>query len=247
MAAHSQGYTIVEVSLFLAITGLLFVIALFGTGNTLLTTRFSDTGRTTHAYLQKQYDNLFNGINARPGQEECNASVVDTLANQPPGASTCLSLGKAIFFKVGSTSLTTYDIVGTEPANPNYSLPDTDLIKSFSPKIVRNVSVDTFQIPWQATIIGGKRPVDNVPTDVFALIRSPRSTHVVSYTFKESDLRPDPNDMGPVLIDANTGQLTNFCIKSADNGSRIAKIVVTGGQGQDAIQLGFDANTGDCL
>ncbi|HWZ65540.1 MAG TPA: hypothetical protein VNX65_01945 [Patescibacteria group bacterium] len=246
MASHSQGYTIIEVSLFLAITGLLFIIALFGTGNALQTTRFSDTGRTTHAYLQKQYDNLFNGVNTRPGQEECNASNVDTLASQSPGTSNCLSLGKAIFFKIGSTVLTTYDVVGTEPANPNYNLSDTDLIKSFSPKLVRNVSVDTFQIPWQATIIGGKRPVDNVSTDVFMLIRSPRSTHVVSYTFKESDLRPDPNDMSPVLIDANTSQLTNFCLKSADNSSKIAKIVITGDQGQDSIQLGFDANAGDC-
>lgn len=250
MVLHSQGYTIVEVSLFLAVSGLLVLIALLGTGNSIQTTRFSDTGRSTHAYFQKQYDNLLNGVNSRPGQESCSNSVVSNGSNQNPGTSNCLLLGKAMLIKPGVSTITTYDIVGTEPANPNYDLPDTDLIRAFSPTIVRSVGADVFQIPWLAKVLGGKRaaaPVsDGLPTDMFAIIRSPRSTHIVSYTFQEAALQGG-NDMAAVVSNnANIEQQTNFCVRSADNAASIAKFVITGMQGQDAVQLVFDAVAGDC-
>jgi type II secretory pathway pseudopilin PulG len=251
MVLHDQGFTIVEVSLFLAISGLLVLIALIGTGSSIQTTRFSDTGRSTHAYLQKQYDNLLNGVNSRPGQEQCSGSIVDSTSNQSPGTSNCLLLGKAMRIKTGGSNITTYDIVGTEPATPNYDLPDTDLIQTFKPTIVRSVGADTFQMPWLATVIGGKRAPaptsDGLPADMFAIIRSPRSTHIVSYTFQEASLLGS-NDMTPIVSNrVNTEQLTSFCIKSADNANSIAKFVITGMQGQDAIQLVFGAVAGDCL
>lgn len=246
MVRRTQGYTIIEVSLFLAITGLLILIVLIGTGNTVRTTRFSDSNRSLHAYLQKQYDNILNGVNTRPGQEECIGGVVDTTSTQPPGASNCLLLGKLVSLKQNATTVQTFDIVGQEPANPNYNLADVDLIKTYQPTIVRNVSSDTFQIPWGAKIVGSKRLADNKAEDQFAIIRSPRSTHIVSYTFNESDLGGS-NDMTGVVSNAsNIEQSTNFCVNSVDAPGLLSKITATGNQGQDALQLTFDASSGDC-
>lgn len=246
MVLRAQGYTIIEVSLFLAITGLLVLIALIGTGNTIRTTRFSDSNRSLQAYLQKQYDNLLNGVNTRPGQEECFFGIVDTSASQPPGASNCLLLGKLISLKQNTNAIQTYDIVAHEPATPDFTLSDTDLIKTYQPTIVRNVSVDSFQIPWGAAIAGSKRLADNQASDQIALIRSPRSTHIVTYTFKESDLSGSDDLTGVVSNSSNIEQNTNFCIGSADSPGVLAEIAATGSQGQDAFKLTFDVTNGDC-
>ena len=252
---RSEGYTITEISLFLGITGLLFLFALVGTGSTLRTTRFTDSGQSLHAYLQKQYDNLLNGVDTRPGQEECNTGTVDTFAHQAPGTSPCLLLGKLVTLTQATSStpssntIHTYDIVGTEPANPNFTLSDQNLIVTYQPRIVTSVGTDMFEIPWQAYMSGSKRPQppgDNKAVDELALIRSPRSTHILMYTFKASDLAGSNDMTGVVSNAANIEIPSNFCVTSADRLVPTAEIKTTGGQGQDAFQLNFDAPGGDC-
>lgn len=246
MVLRSQGFTIIEVSIFLAVSGLLITIALLGTGNVIQRTRFSDSGRSLNSYLQQQYDNILNGVNTRLGQEECNASQVDTNSSQAPGMSNCLFLGKLIVFKRNSSTVQTFDIVGTEPANPNYNLSDNGLIKTFTPKVVRSVGTDNFQIPWGSILSGSKRLADNKSVTDIAFIRSPRSTHIVSYMFDDSTLNGG-NDLSGMLNDAsNMESKTNYCISSPDIAGSLTKLTATGGQGQDALQITFDAIPGDC-
>lgn len=248
-AKHSEGYTIIEVSLFLGISALLLTFALVGTGLSIRTTRFTDTTRSVHAYVQQQYDDLLNGVNSRFGTEACNSGVIDTGTPQTPGTSNCLFMGKLIVFTQNSSNLVTYNIIGTEPANADYTKPDEQLIYDFTPTIVRNVGVETYNIPWSATVSGSKRPVDSKAVDAYAIIRSPRSTRIVSYVYKEPSagyaLAPlvDPS----LPADANNiNKPASFCIKSADGLGQPSKITISGGQGQDAIGVSFDAITGDC-
>ncbi len=248
-AKRSEGYTIVEISLFLGISALLLVVAMVGTGLSIRTTRFTDTTRSLHAYVQQQYDDLLNGVNSRSGAEACNAGVIDTGTSQTPGTSNCLIMGKLIVFQQNSSDLTTYDIIGTEPANVDYTKSDEQLIYDFTPTIVRTVGVATYNIPWTATISGSKRPIDGKAVDAFALIRSPRSTRIVSYVYKEPAgsyaLAPLINPLTPG--DANNiSKPASFCVKSADGLGSPSKITISGGQGQDAIGVSFDAVTGDC-
>lgn len=249
MGQRSEGYTIVEVSLFLGISALLLVVALVGTGLSIRTTRFTDTTRSVHAYVQQQYDDLLNGVNSRNGSQACNAGVIDTGTSQTPGTSNCLIMGKLIVFKQGSSDLTTYDIVGTEPSNADYTKPDEQLIYDFTPTIVSTVDVQTYNIPWSATISGSKRPIDSKAVDAFALIRSPRSTRIVSYAYKEP---AGSYSLAPLINPATPGDVNNiskpasFCVASADGLGSPSKITVSGGQGQDAIGVSFDTVTGDC-
>jgi len=248
-AQRSEGYTIIEVSLFLGISALLLTIALVGTGLSIRTTRFTDSTRSLHAYVQQQYDDLLNGVNSRFGAESCNSGVIDTATPQTPGTSNCLYMGKLIVLKQGSSDITTYNIIGTEPANADYTKPDEQLIFDFTPTIIRNVGVETYNIPWTANISGSKRPVDGKAVDAFALIRSPRSTRIVSYVYKEPvgsySLAPLINPSTPGDVN-NISQPASFCLSSADGLSQPSKITVTGGQGQDAIGVSFDAVAGDC-
>src|SRR6266536_3229274 len=96
---RAEGYTIIEVSLFLGISALMLAIALVGTGLSIRTTRFADSTRSLHAYVQQQYDDLLNGVNSRLGNEACNSGVISTATPQTPGTSNCLYMGKLILFK----------------------------------------------------------------------------------------------------------------------------------------------------
>lgn len=247
---RSEGYTIIEVSLFLGISALLLAVALVGTGLSIRTTRFTDSTRSIHAYIQQQYDNLLNGVNSRFGTEACASGTVSTGTSQTPGTSNCLFLGKLMVFTRNSSNVVTYNIIGTEPASVDYSQSDERLIYNFTPTIVRNVGVETYNIPWMATISGSKRTIDSQGVDAYAIIRSPRSTRIVSYTYKE------PATAGYALaplinpsVGANANNISqpaNFCLSSADGLGQPSKLMITGGQGQDAIGVSFDAATGDC-
>lgn len=244
----AAGYTIVEVSLFLAVSSLLFIIALIGTGNTVRSSRFTDSSRSLHAFVQKKYDDILNGVNSRPGAEVCNAGSVSS-GTQTPGTSDCWLLGRLITLTRGTSIVHAYNIIGTEPAGVDYSVSDEKLIYNFQPTVVTTTGVDTFEVPWAASISGSKRLSDNKAVDAFALIRSPRSTRIVPYVFKEPgsgyNLATLINPSDPADAD-NIEQTANFCLSSAEGFGNPSKITVTGGQGQDVIQLAFDAVAGDC-
>lgn len=249
MSVNQAGYTIIEVTLFLAVSGLLVLVAIIGTGNTIRASRFTDSSRTLHAYIQKQYDDILNGVNSRAGQERCTAGVVDTSVSQTPGTSTCLLLGKLLAIKQGTSEVTSYDVIGVEPASPDFSKSDEALIYDYRPVPVQNVGVTSLQVPWGAEFIGSKRPVDDQAVNMFAMIRSPKSTRIISYTFKEPS---GPYTLYSLLNPAvaananNINKPANFCLQSADGFSVLSKLMVTDGQGQAAIQLDFNATTGDC-
>lgn len=246
---RSGGYTIVEVSLFLGISALLLTIALVGTGLSIRTTRFTDSTRSLHAYVQQQYDDLLNGVNSRFGTEACNSGTINTGLNQTPGTSNCLYMGKLMVFKQGTSKVTTYNIIGTEPATVDYSKADEQLIYDFTPTVVTSVGVDDYDIPWQASVSGSKRLIDNRAVDALALVRSPRSTRIVTYTYKEPAAAYSLASLiNPSLpADANNiSKAANFCITSADGLSQPSKITTSAGQGQDALGVSFDALAGDC-
>lgn len=249
---RSEGYTIIEVSLFLAVSGLLVLIALIGTGATIRSSRFTDSSRSVHAFVQKQYDNILNGVNTRPGDETCNAGVVSTTSGVPAGRSNCLLIGKLIVMAQNADVARAYTIVGTEPINPDYNKADEALIYDFQPAIVRNVGVEQFDIPWGATVMGSKRTSGGNAVDAVAMIRSPRSSRIVTYIYKEPGASYSLASLINPSVPANEANFnkptnpSNFCFKSADDFNVLSKLTFSGGQGQDAIQLTFDATIGDC-
>lgn len=242
--ASVEGYTVVEVSLFLAVSGLLFLIALFGTGNTIRSVRFTDSGRSLTAFMQKQYDSLIAGVNTRPNTVSCAGGVIGP-GSQTPGTSNCLLMGKLILFNPGDYKVNVYSIVGTEPASVDYNQTDEDLIVDFAPQVVPSVGTEEYDIPWEAYISDIRRTSDNQATNGLVLIRSPRSTRVINYTYKP--VLPLDNNLNSVVNTAtNANRTTNFCIKNADGLGAPAKIVVNDAPNQTAVSIKFDTTDGDC-
>lgn len=239
------GYTIIEVSLFLGISGLLFTVAIFATGSTIRNARFSDSGRSLEAYVQKQYDNLLTGVNPRSNDVACVGGTVSS-GTQTPGTSNCLLIGKLLVFQIGNYSIMTYDIVASDPGvNVNYGQTDEQLIANdFRPQVVTTVNVLPYSIPWQAPITGVKRVNDGVAANALALIRSPRSTRVVAYSYKETGATPAQDFLANSGV--LSGQIINYCLRSADGFGATAKLVIGRGGNQGAARTEFNAATGDC-
>jgi hypothetical protein len=242
------GYTVVEIALFMAITGLLFLIVLIGTGSTIRNVRFSDSGRSLEAFVQRQYDDIINGLNTRPGLETCSGGTVTIGSNQTPGTSNCLLMGKLLVFGTNTSTITLYNIIGTEPAGIDYAQTDQALVTAFNPVVVTNTGVTTYEIPWGAQISGSKRLSDSQAVNGLLLVRSPKSSRILNYSYKTpvtiSTSLNDVNGTGVVGNAANAGQTINFCIKNADNLGLPAKLVVNDAPTQSAVQIDFDADSG---
>lgn len=210
--------------------------------------RFSDTGRSTHAFIQKQYDEILNGVNARDAQQICDSSGV-TEASDPDGgesvgASGCLLLGKVLRLEQGSDHIDSYYVVATRKPNlsiaPDASLNDEDLIRAVNPYVVKS-SRTQYDIPWGAMLNGSRRS-DGTAVNTYVLLRSPRSSRLVTYTMNIPPANfTSLTFLSSSLTSAATEKLTNYCIQSQDPPYNRAAIAV-GGQGQNAISVEFDVN-----
>lgn len=245
MVGREAGFTIVEISLFMAITGLLFMIAIAGTGNAIRSFRFTDSGRSLEAFAQKQYDDILNGFNNRSSTVSCSGGTIDTSTSQTIGSSNCLLMGKLIVFRANDPNVTIYNVIGTEPAGVNYNQSDDALITAFQPRTVTSTAVTTYSIPWGAKPTGFKRLGDSIATNGLLLLRSPKSARIISYTFVVPPTVP--TDLTSVVGNvANNSKATNFCIKNAEGLGLAARLAITGGASQSAAQVIFNTADTDC-
>jgi type II secretory pathway pseudopilin PulG len=242
---RQAGFTIIEITLFMGITGLLFLVALVGTGNTIRSFRFTDSGRSLEAFVQKQYDDIVNGLNNRSGDVSCANGTISTGSEQTVGSSNCLLIGKLVVFRAGESTVTTYNVIGSEPGNVNYSLSDDALISAFQPQVVTTTATGTYTIPWGASPSGFKRLNTNVAANGLLLIRSPKSNRIVSYSFVVPTTVP--TSLSSVVNDANArSQPSNYCIKSAEDFGGPAKLEISGGASQSAAKIIFNATDSEC-
>ncbi|MCL1930148.1 type II secretion system GspH family protein [Candidatus Saccharibacteria bacterium] len=88
---RQRGFTLIEVLMFLAISGALLGLMIFAVYRMIAGARFSDTITSAASFVQLQYEEARSGV--RPeGESLCGDDL-------QPGRSDCLLLGKAIVFR----------------------------------------------------------------------------------------------------------------------------------------------------
>lgn len=109
---NSEGFTLLEVTLFLAIAGLLSVIAIVGLGPRLNNVRFSAAVRDFESNVASNLADTTRGTNTRTGIKSCQQSgdvvAIDRTdaSIEAGGASTCVINGTvAVFDKGGNRVL----------------------------------------------------------------------------------------------------------------------------------------------
>lgn len=195
----AQGFTVIEVMIFLSISGLLIMIAFMGTGSSLARAQFKDGMSTIQSFIQQQYSDVQNGLNLRTdmvGSLECGP------ANNDPGTSECLFLGKLITFNSASgNQIVVYPVVSSTTPTSNDSMSESEILQEYNPVVAKSTGAidlrEYFDMPWQIksirscdnskldTITSDKMlgDCDGVSFDSYLIMRSPQSGAINTYIF----------------------------------------------------------------
>lgn len=246
---RQAGYTIVEVLLFLALTGLLIMGVLTGFSSAISNNRKTDTTRSFESAVEAEYSRVRSGEANRPGGTGMSVCIAQSAY---AGASNeCLVIGKLLRFVNGSR-IAVYNVVSDikpdETCAATYS--GGGELRCFHPRVLDMVSVSNVITPqWQATAV---RPVFqqksnplNYLSDVnlLAFLRHPTSGLVYIVPMNVADDTIPTTAGEPYIIpDAkfdseyiNTkGQI---CLKHDDYPTPKTYIHFSGGEGISSIDM----------
>ena len=156
MGAKTQtGFTIIEVMLFLAITGMLAAAILVGSGIAIGQQRYRDSVGSLQSYIQQQYNKVTNVTNDRDRAWTCDSNgtvtqVENASAGEPRGTTECVVLGRLVTIAT------------------NYKLG------------IAAIDQDDQSVSWGAEVV---KPLTSTPMPLSILIvRSPLSGAMMTFT-----------------------------------------------------------------
>lgn len=241
MNSDARGFTIIEVLLFLAISGLLLAVAIASVNLNIDNSRFNDAVRSTTSYLQKAYSEVSSGLSDRDASRGCDASGNITSSPTAVGMTNCVIMGR--FIKLEGANFTSRYIVGSRATLVGLSADDSTAILQMSPKVVgTNVYEGNYGIPWNIQAVNTTLPSGTFGSAGLAIIRSPASGEILYYT-QGNVTATEPTLDRSFIRDANLNKHVVVCF--TDGGSRFGRINVGDGQGQEIIQTDL-GNNGSC-
>lgn len=268
MTGSERGFTIIEVILFLAITGGLFAALMIGVNVGVTQQRYLDSVRSYKALLQDQYIAAINTRNDDNQNVKCknpaDGSIQDngTGSNvrtgvDRRGASTCVILGRAIQLKVqdGATQVVTSSVTGYDPGNLPDNTSDNTALLSYQPKLA-DFDQQTSLMEWDAKLTRAVVQEDaqqdaqedvrerEPSTAVILILRSPASGSITVYTSNEA-LGGDLVDLAPLfdISQPHNTELVKSCVEG-DSGLLPKQMIVINPKtaGPDAVSSDGGSN-----
>lgn len=251
MNNRQTGFTVIEVILFVAISGLLLVGAFVAMRSAFANTQFNDTTDSTQSYLQRLYLDVATGVNVRDDNVICTAqgrleSRPGDPTNAKPGASECVILGRLLQIEPGNdaaASRITTRYLSSAEVNDVGQVSDLQAFGADGYQV--RISSDavplmkgSFELPWSAYITSAKRQgfIDVQDVKSLAILRSPVSERMMVYAFAESE--PDPAAFASAENLLTNSQRTIMCIQSDDGLlAKKATLTVWPGQSQDLFEI----------
>lgn len=211
---NTHGFTIIEVMLFLAVSGLLAVGILASSGMAINQQRYRDSVDSLKSVLQEQYSQTANTTNSRSGDESCTNAVVtrppDDVSNpQARGTSRCLLMGRLLVIGADGKQITTSNVVGYRTSLTADE--EATGIEELKQNYVLGVSKEgqvTDEVEWGARVV---EPGTATAYPLSAMvIRSPLSGSVM--TFVKEDVQTDLNAM---VADGVVSDSVDMCVAAA--------------------------------
>lgn len=274
---QKSGFTIIEVSLFLALSGLLMIGLIVGANASISRQRYNDSVNSIGDYLRNVYADAINVSNDKN-------VLPDSATYTGPGRSTTAIYGKLITFGEPDASghpastIYSYDIVGNAISSadaPTQSI--LSMLKS-SPINANIVSttcsgvctntfyrMTSYQIPWEAKAqkpnIGNSpgNPTSELFTGAILVVRSPTTGGLHTYVYTgtvdfHSIADGSSNGANTFSTFLNTKSFTenqlDFCVDSDDNSysnRRNIRILSHANNSTGVLLVGLDADDSKCL
>ena len=205
----SRGFTIIELILFLGITGALFAALILGVNTSIAQQRYKDSVTSYKALLEQQYSEVDNPRNERDDKWVCTAEngIQSAQVGEARGTSRCVILGRYVQVKDSGARIETGDVIGIEPLDGLSLTSDIVALAAYAPQL-SPVQPQTQEISWQSTLhvpqAGG------VSDAGFLILRSPLSGLVRTFA-TNNHLPADLTDM--ITVQNSTASIKN-CIVS---------------------------------
>lgn len=247
-----DGFTIIEVMLFLAISAMLMTMAIIGSGEMAKRTRFTASVDGLHSTIQRQYEEIVSGVNSRGPLGACAGANTYGV----PGTGNCLLLGRVLTMSGGApaaanTVMSRY--ITAVPQGEDGSVLQN--IQRASNMTVRNANSQDYELPWGATIRAVRR-IDGGPQPTLvnniAFIRDPKGSQIMPFYFNSpsSDVGNVRSALLTALTDSDassTTATTAICIENTQdwpNNSPMAAIVFSPGRGASTIDTNYSPSRG---
>lgn len=255
MLEGAKGFTIIELTIFLAISGLLLLVMFTGTGMIASRQRFSDTTDSLQAFFQAQYDEVMNGVNVRGSAASCSS---DGGSAAIPGKSNCLLLGKLLTIN-GTTVQSSYVISKQSPTDETN---DMTKLQTSNLEVVTNGQA-TYELKWGAQVSRATRstslPFGSGRGEVnsIAFLRIPDDNRIVQIYYRNLSGNATMGLTATGIADANaynppantTGPSLAVCVGNDTDFTGVkprSAIMFSQGQGAGTITTNYNPGTTLC-
>ncbi len=239
-AGSDKGFTIIEVMLFLAITGVLFATLIVGVGANIFRQNYLNSVRSYEALLQSEY------AEAVSTKQEVDASLRECTGGAVPitggssrstgrGTTDCIILGRLIQVDPGGKSVTVTSVTGRDVPSSSGAIGDLDALLVSEPKETL-IGKRTVELDAGITLRTASTPRAD-STAVVLIVRSPLSglVHIFASDSMPSPRTPATSVKGLISSGHRTAVVENCLEGSIGMPTQIVKI--------DARIAGVDAFT----
>lgn len=207
MTRHSKGFTIIETSLVLGISGLLVVMVLWGIGTSLKRQRYTDSVNQVTDFFKGQYEALSSIRNDRPQNFSCSTGgITDVGAGETVGASACSIVGHILRSSDGK-NIDIYQAIAQADLSGSSSLsndPAIDILRQ-SDIVQSKDKIGTYNVEWASELLD---PATSKSAQFSMLIaRVPILGTVGMYYRDGSD-----STVAQLLADPNNNHDVKFCV-----------------------------------
>jgi type II secretory pathway pseudopilin PulG len=200
----ARGFTIIEVMLFLAVTGMLTLGVLVGSGRTITQQRYRDSVGSLKGFIQEQYNQATNVVNGDTSNPVCertgNSLQFDDGTLQPRGTSECLVLGR--YLLIEPTKVTAYAVIG-QPTTSDEGIDDVAALRNYVLSTSRDFEVE--DVAWGATVVRPRTTIGQ--TTSLLILRSPLSGSIVTFV-------TDGNQPPSSMLDSGNMAQKDLCVDS---------------------------------
>lgn len=202
------GFTIIELILFLGITGALFAGLMVGVNTNINTQRYKESAVSYKTLLEQQYSAVEYPSNSRDGNWSCDGATGVTpnpTAGLPRGTSDCVLLGRYVEIKDNGSKTETGDVVGIDPGESADSLTgDLAVLRAYTPRL-SPINVEERSLAWQSRLdVSG----EGTSAASFLILRSPQSGIIRTFGMNETL----PSQIVNVLTDTNAASVIKNCV-----------------------------------
>ncbi|HTK39372.1 MAG TPA: type II secretion system protein [Patescibacteria group bacterium] len=219
-----RGFTLIEVILFLAISGLMLLGVLAGVSGSISRQRYDEATNSLLDYVKSQYNLNDNIRNNRPDTRACTAAGIAANTAQPRGTSDCAIAGRLISSTDGK-SISSRPVYARSAGNLNAATEAT-LLNSLNlivaPSDLKTDNED-YTMLWQTQIYTNKNAQTTANHFGILILRLPTNGLTRTYVSTSYTTLADFWTAAPALTELNLCVSKSGLTNAPANGTKVIR------------------------